>query len=537
MPSNQSFNRRNFSAILGTAVSRLSGVVRVIIINAIFGAAMMTDAFNAAFRFPNSLRDLFADGALSSAFMKILVDVEPEGPEVTKHYIGLICGFFFTVTFLLALLGAIFARPLMQLISGGDFAARGGLSVATHLFQILVFYLPLTMLNAVAMAILGVRGNNFRAMNSSIWLSIGMIFGALALRPFAEYCGLDGIYGLAWGAMLGALLQLVYQLQPLMRLQLIPRPNFNSREWWHSSHLREVLKLMAPRVYGQGAMIIALMVNTYFAIRVSEGALTYVTTAVLIIQVPIGLFGVASGFATLPMLTQYINEKKSLEFQNWLQNSVQNALWLSAFTVAGIAFLMLPAYVLIFQHGKITFIDAIANSEAICAYAMGIIFAVQAKILLSGLYAVKETRQILINSTVYLIVNVILSASLTPHFGLIGLGISFTTATAIDCLLNYWGLRRGFLRAFPGIKLNLSALRIFSTGAQGYAWGFLGLFLISTVWRRGELFSYPLTHFYAGIICVIGGLLLGTGFLGLAYWLNPAGLPLQNYLTKFTKRK
>lgn len=533
MPSNQSFNRRSFSAILGTAVSRLSGVVRVIIVNAIFGAAMMTDAFNAAFRFPNSLRDLFADGALSSAFMKILVDVEPEGPLVTQNYISLVTGFFFSVTFILALLGAIFALPIMQLISGGDFAARGGLAVATHLFQILVFYLPLTMLNAVAMAILGVRGHNFRAMNSSIWLSLGMIFGALILSPFAKYCGLDGIYGLAWGAMLGAVLQLLYQLQPLLRLQLFPWPSFNFKSWWRSSHLREVLKLMAPRAYGQGAMVIALMVNTYFAIRVSEGALTYVTTAVLIIQVPIGLFGVASGFATLPMLTQYINEKKSAEFQIWLRNSVQNALWLAAATVVGIMFLMLPAYVLIFQHGKITFIDAIKNTEAICAYAMGIIFAVQAKILLSGLYAVKETRQIVINSTVYLIVNVILSATLTPYFGLIGLGISFTTATAIDCLLNYWGLRRGFLRIFPREKLSLTATRLFFSGAQGYAWGALGLFLVFKIWSRGELFGYTLTHFYAGVLCILGSTLIGVGFAGLAFWLNPAGLPLRTISKRF----
>lgn len=536
MPINQSFNRRSFSAILGTAVSRLSGVLRVIIINAIFGAAMMTDAFNAAFRFPNSLRDLFADGALSSAFMKILVDMEPEGLLFTQNYISLVTGFFFSVTFILALLGAVYALPIMQFISGGEFAARGGLLVATHLFQILVFYLPLTMLNAIAMAILGVRGHNFRAMNSSIWLSIGMIFGALALRPLAEYCGLAGIYGLAWGAMLGAVLQLLYQLQPLLRLQLFPWPNFNFKSWWQSSHLREVLKLMAPRAYGQGAMVIALMVNTYFAIRVSEGALTYVTTAVLIIQVPIGLFGVASGFATLPMLTKYINEKKSKDFQNWLKNSIQSAVWLSAATVIGIAFLMLPAYVLIFQHGKITFLDAIKNTEAICAYAMGIIFAVQAKILLSGLYAVKETRQIVINSSVYLIVNVILSATLSPQFGLIGLGISFASATAIDCLLNYWGLRRGFLRIFYGEKLSLTARRLFLNGAQGYAWGALGLVLLAKIWQRDELFGYALTHFYAAILCAIGSILIGIGFLGLAWWLNPAGLPLRNYLTHITKR-
>ena len=170
------------------------------------------------------------------------------------------------------------------------------------------------MLNAVAMAILGVLGQTFRAMNGSIFLSVGMIAGSLILAPLFHVMHFAPVYGLALGSLIGVMIQMIYQFKPLIKLKLIPSPNFNIKTWLKYKPLHEVLVLMLPRALGQGALTIALLINTMFAIQIGQGALTYIVTAMTIIQVPIGLFGVATGFAAQPVLTRAVQEKNELKF-------------------------------------------------------------------------------------------------------------------------------------------------------------------------------------------------------------------------------
>jgi putative peptidoglycan lipid II flippase len=219
--TSSSIVKRSFAAMSGVFISRFSGVIRTIIVNAVFGANVLLDSFNLAFRFPNSLRDLFADGALSAAFMKTLVDEKAKGVAHEKTLISIACGFFLFITLLLSLFAVLYARPFVALISDAQFAASGGLDLATHLFQLLIFYLPLTMLNAIVMAILGVHNMNFRAMNGSLFLSVGMIIGAIGLAPLCKFVSLSPIYGLTVGALLGAVMQLIYQILPLLKYSMV----------------------------------------------------------------------------------------------------------------------------------------------------------------------------------------------------------------------------------------------------------------------------------------------------------------------------
>jgi putative peptidoglycan lipid II flippase len=522
--SEHNLNKRNLGAIAGVLLSRLLGVARTVIINAYFGANTALDAFNAAARFPNSLRDLFADGALSAAFTKAFIDAKPLGVEKEKELIAITAGFFLIVTLLVAVIAAVFAEPFIRLMSDPEFITHGGLATASELFRWLAFFLPLTMLNAIVMAILGVEGLTFRAMNGSLFVSIGMVAGTLALGLFLT----DPIYGLTWGMMVGAIFQLVYQAIPI--LGKIPLPNMNPLIWFHFKPLRDILKMMAPRALGQGASVLALMVNTYFALTLGSGVMTFVATTIIIIQVPIGLFGVATGFASLPVLTDAINQHDYKRFSSLLTQSLNTSLWLAAFTTAGFALLIVPFYIVVFQHGKIDFSDTLQNALCICAYSSGIIFGAGGKILMNTLYALNATRQIVWNSLVYLFVSALLCAILVPNFGIIGLGLAFGIASAANYWLNYAFVYAAYQKFNPKVSPYQSAGSWYWLGNSAYTllafvFSIGGIYLTTYGWQFFTIFTgIPLTTLNAGLILLAAGVVLVILWVGLTYLIGPKHL-------------
>lgn len=518
--------KSSFAAIGGVLISRLSGVIRQIIVNATFGTGFAMDAFNAAFRFPNGLRDLFADGALSTAFIKVLVDAKEKGEEEEKKLISIVIGFFLCVTLLIAFLCAIYSYEFMNFISDKKYKNSENVFLASNLFKILAFYLPITMLNAVAMSSLGVLGKTFRATNSTLFVSVGMILGSVLFAPIFHNLHFNSIFGLAFGAMLGALFQMVYQFIPLFKLKLITTPNFNFYTWKNYKPLKEVLLLMGPRALGQGALTIALLINTMFALQVGQGVLTYVVTAVLIIQVPIGLFGVATGFASLPILTRAINAKEYNKFSKLLVDSFESTLWLALFTTIAFALFIVPFYNFLFQHGKIQFHDTIQNSITVCAYSIGVLFSSGSKILLNGFYTLNKTRQVVYNAVVYLAVSAFLTSLLAPKLGILGLGISFGTSSAVDFFMNVFFLKKLYSKKTQGYSPYSAGGRFFAIkialfSISSYAIGLFGVEITKDFWANNKLQITFLKSFF--ILCG-GGLIYGIICFILLYFIGPSNL-------------
>jgi putative peptidoglycan lipid II flippase len=519
--------KSSFAAIAGVLLSRASGVIRTVVVNGSFGAGIALDAFNAAFRFPNALRDLFADGALSAAFIKVFVDAKEKGKEEEKKVISVVIGFFITVTLIIAILFAIFSFDFMHLMSSEKFKSSGGVTLASNLFKILAFYLPITMLNAVAMASLGVLGQTFRATNGSLFLSVGMILGSLVFAPAFHFINIPIIFGLAFGAMLGALFQLIYQFVPLIKLNYISLPNFNIKTWLSYVPLKNVLQLMAPRMLGQGALTIALFINTMFAIQIGTGVLTYVVTAITIIQVPIGLFGVATGFAALPVLTRAINEKEIHKFSQLLIDSLETSMGLAILTTAGFALFIVPFYQVVFQHGKIHFNDTIHNSIAVCAYSIGIVFSSGSKVLLTGFYSLNKTRQIVYNAFCYLGTSALLTFYLAPKLGILGLGISYGVSTCLDFYMNLFFLKRIVKKMDYPISVYEAGGRYFMTRLfiftfLGFLFSLLGVESIIHFWSQFPAhFHSPLTFLTSFFVLLIGGLLYGILCFILIYFYGP----------------
>lgn len=521
----QKLAKSSLRATGGVVVSRASGVVRTLVVNSYFGVTTSLDAFNAAFRFPNSLRDLFADGALSAAFIKVFVDARAKGIEEERRLISIVCGFFIVLTGLISILCAVFSLPFMTLISSEKFRLSEGLTLSADVFKLLAFYLPLTMLNAVAIGVLGVLGHTFRAMNSSLFLSVGMIGGSLILAPIFSYFHMNGIFGLAIGSLLGVAFQLIYQLKPLRQWNLLVMPNFNVKEWISYAPLKEVLVLMGPRALGQGALTLALLINTMFAIQAGTGALTYIVTAMLIIQVPIGLFGVATGFAAQPALTKAIFERKVSTFSRLLVDSLHTVMWLSLLTTAAFNLFILPFYQVLFEHGKVSYHDTMETAFTVCAYSMGILFSAGSKVLVNAYYALGNTRQIVFNACVYLALSAALSAYLAPRYGTIGLGISYGVCTALDFLLNFIFLKLVLRKKMPGHSPYEAGQKSFYGRVALFALcacvlPFLGLLLIKQFWIPFPIYFHTFVTFpiSLGILVVGGGIFVVLSAILLRYF-------------------
>ncbi|NBX17602.1 MAG: murein biosynthesis integral membrane protein MurJ [Proteobacteria bacterium] len=453
-----SLARRTALASLGVLLSRFSGIFRSQVVNAVYGASTRLDAFNVALRFPSVLRDLFAEGALSAAFTTELVEAEREGVASLRRLVSVVCGFFLIVTLAISGLGYLFAGNLIGSVVSDGFRSRGGFELAVQCFRILIFYLPIAMISALAMSLLGTRGQTFRATIASAFFNVGTITGAVLGTSVGAITGTDPVIGLATGTLAGGLLQFLYQVYPLARDGLFPLPNFSPLAWYACQPLRNMLLMMGPRAVSQGALSLALFINTHFATAAGEGAITFITNAQVIILVPVGLFGVAAGFASLPILTKAVQEKDSEKLGALLSDSVQNTFWLSFFSLFAFVTAAVPFCVVLLEHGKVTAADSVQNAIAVCAYSIGMLFNSGSKVLIQGFYALNDVRRSMLNAFIYLSCNATLSALLAPRFGIVGLGLSNGISAAVDFSLNWIFLRR------VSEKRGLFLDRLYSTG-------------------------------------------------------------------------
>ncbi|NBW80781.1 murein biosynthesis integral membrane protein MurJ [bacterium] len=494
-----SLAKRAAFASLGVLLSRLSGIFRSQVVNAVFGASTRLDAFNVALRFPSVLRDLFAEGALSAAFTKEVVEAEGKGDSNLRDLVSVVSGFFLSVTLLISFTGWWFAEPIVDSVSSASFHQRGGFALAVACFKVLVFYLPIAMISALAMSLLGTRGQTFRATIASAFFNVGTIAGALLGGTFAATWGIEPILGLAWGTLAGGLFQFLYQALPLVRAGVFPLPNLSPLSWWMCRPLRGMLLMMAPRAVSQGALSLALFVNTHFATAAGEGAITFITNAQVIILVPVGLFGVAAGFASLPVLSKAAQERDAERMGLLMSDSLQSAFWMSWLSLLAFALMGVPFCVALLEHGKVTAGDSVQNAVAVCAYSMGMLFNSGSKVLMQGFYALNDVRRSMINATIYLMINATLSALLAPRFGILGLGLSNSISATFDFSLNWIFLGKVAQRAgMPISALHGDAgrglrMQIFILAVLAFVIGLLGVAAAQEVWNP-QSFVWGVLH-------------------------------------------
>ncbi|MCI5223673.1 MAG: murein biosynthesis integral membrane protein MurJ, partial [Candidatus Electrothrix sp. AR4] len=396
---------RSAGAVSGAVMcSRVLGLVREQVFAGLFGAGYAYDAFVVAFRVPNLLRDLFGEGALSAAFVTVFSDYDTnKGREATWRLASTVLVFVAVLLSIITLAGIFFAEPIVNLLAP-DFSALVGKTELTSLLTRIMFpFLLFVALSAVVMGMLNTRGKFFVPAISSSFFNLGSILGGTALALILPKFGLPGIVGMAWGTLIGGLLQLLIQLPALRKIGFRFKPRFNLRD----PGLQRILWLMLPATIGLSATQINIFVNTNFASGCMEGSVSWLNYAFRMVQLPIGVFGVAFSVAAMPVLARHAAERNLHALRKTFSSSLVMVLSLTIPATIGLILLSEPIIRLIFEHGAFTAVDTLHTAQALNCYAYGLFAYSAVKIMVPVFYALEDTKYPVIASFIAVVANII----------------------------------------------------------------------------------------------------------------------------------
>jgi putative peptidoglycan lipid II flippase len=363
-----------------TMVSRVLGYARDFFIARIFGASLATDAFFVAFKIPNLLRRMFAEGAFSQAFVPILAGYkETTSPEDTRSLVDSVSTLLFLALVLTAAIG-IAAAPLIVYVTAPGFAAdpeKFGLTV--QLLRITFPYIVFIALVALAAGILNTWSRFAVPAITPALLNVSFIVGAAF---FARYFD-PPVLALAWAVFAGGLLQLAFQVPFLVRLGLLPRWRLNLRH----PGVQRVLKLMAPAAFGVSVSQVSLLINQVFASFLVTGSVSWLYYADRLMELPAGVLGVAVGTILLPSLAKYHAAANQEEYARLLDWGLRITVLLAVPAAAALAVLALPFIATLFHYGRFGAHDAWMTQRALVAYSIGLVGMILVKILAPGFYA------------------------------------------------------------------------------------------------------------------------------------------------------
>jgi putative peptidoglycan lipid II flippase len=394
----------------------------------LFGAGFATDAFIAAFRIPNLLRDLFAEGALSSAFIPVFTDhLTNQGKQKAWELANLVLNLLLITLCVIVILGIIFSPYIVKLIAPGFGEEMGKQELTTLLSRIMFPFLLFIALAALAMGIL----NTFRRFGvpalAPTMFNLGMIAGGLFLSPLFD----PPIIGMALGVLLGGLGQLVIQLPLLRKIGFRYRFKINLRD----PGVRRILLLMAPATLGLASTQVNIFVNTLIASFLPQGSVSYLNYSFRLMQFHIGVFGVAVATVTFPIISAFAAKKEMGELLSTYTSSLKLVFFLTIPSAVFLAVASQPVILVLFQHGKFTFLDTVATSQALMFYCIGLFAYSSVRLTASTFYSMGDTKTPVKTSAVAVGVNIILSLILMGPLGFKGLALAASVAAMTNLFL------------------------------------------------------------------------------------------------------
>jgi putative peptidoglycan lipid II flippase len=417
------------SGIVSVAVltSRITGLMREIIMARLFGAGSINDAFLLGFRIPNLTRDLFAEGALSSAFVPIFTQtLATKGKKEAAELSNLVATALILLVGSFCVLGMVFSPVLVNLMAHGFHKVPGKFELAVFLTRVMFPFLLLVALAAQAMGVLNACNRFAIPATASTFFNIGsIVFGLLIGYVLGPVLGIEHITGMAIGVVLGGALQLFWQFPSLIREGFRFRPTFD----WSSPGLRHIIRLMGPAILGNAAVQINVMVNTNFASQIAgNGPVTWLSCAFRFMQLPLGIFGVAIASATLPSISRSVGLGNMSEFRRTLSRSLGMILLLTVPSSIGLAVLGQSMIGAIYQGGKFTSTDTQQTALALSCYAIGLAGYAALKVLNPAFYALHDARTPMIVSLVSILVNYFTASAMIGFTGLGHAGLALSTS-------------------------------------------------------------------------------------------------------------
>lgn len=415
------------SGIIALAVmcSRVLGLVREVLFSALFGSNLL-GIFIVAFRAPNLLRDLFAEGALSTAFITVFSKkIETEGPDAAWRLASKMMTLAVVFMSVVTILGIVFAEPLIGVLA---FGFKGEFKEMTVLLTRIMFpFILLVSLAALVMGMLNSRNVFGVPAMASSFFNIGSIAGGLVLGWwFDPEFGERALIGLAIGTLVGGLLQLTTQLPSLRRVGFSFRPDFR----WRDSGVKQILVLMVPSVIAASAVQVNVLVNTGFASILGASSVTWLNNAFRLMQMPIGIFGVAVATITLPVVSRIAASTDRSYFGPTLGKALRLAVFLTLPSAVGLFFLAHPIISLIYEHGEFVAVDSINCAYALQFYALGLVAYSGVKVLSPAFYAIDRKWIPMFVSFGSIGLNILLNYFLIIKQGFDHRGLALSTAVA-----------------------------------------------------------------------------------------------------------
>lgn len=404
-------------------ISRVLGLIREMAIAGLFGAGRMTDVFYMAFRIPNLLRDLFAEGALSAAFVTTFSKtIANEGDDAAWQLARRVMTLVLLVMSIVTLLGMIFAPLVVDLLAGGFDEAKEELTVT--MTRIMFPFILMISVAALVMGMLNSKKRFFIPALASSFFNLGAIVVGIGLAWLLDpNFGDRALVGLAFGVLAGGFLQLLIQLPSLYGVGFRFRPDFKFRD----SKVYKVLELMAPAIIAGSAVQVNVMVNSIFASHLGDGPVTWLQNAFRLLQLPIGVFGVAVMTVTLPQISTDAAREQLSEFRENLSRGIRLAFVLTIPCTIGLAVLSEPIMSLIFERGRFTAEDSAMAGAALQFYVIGLAAYAGIKVLAPAFYALDMKNMPMIVSFISIGVNLVLNWFFTFHLGMGHRGLALST--------------------------------------------------------------------------------------------------------------
>ncbi|MBL7635862.1 murein biosynthesis integral membrane protein MurJ [Atlantibacter hermannii] len=473
-----------------TMFSRVLGFARDAIVARVFGAGMATDAFFVAFKLPNLLRRIFAEGAFSQAFVPILAEYKSkQGEEATRLFISYVSGLLTLALAIVTLLGIIGAHWVILVTAPGFVDTADKFALTEQLLRITFPYILLISLASLAGAILNTWNRFSVPAFAPTLLNISMIGFALFAAPYFH----PPVLALAWAVTVGGVLQLLYQLPHLKKIGMLVLPRINLRD----AGAMRVVKQMGPAILGVSVSQISLIINTIFASFLVSGSVSWMYYADRLMEFPSGVLGVALGTILLPSLSRSFASGNHDEYNRLMDWGLRLCFLLALPSAVALGILAEPLIAALFQYGKFTAFDADMTQRALIAYSVGLMGLIVVKVLAPGFYSRQDIKTPVKIAIVTLIMTQLMNLAFIGPLRHAGLSLSIGLAACLNASLLYWQLRKQkIFQPEPGWARFLIRLIIAVLVMAG---ALIGMMMVMPAWDLGTM-PYRILRLLAVVI-------------------------------------
>ena len=439
-----------------TLLSRITGLIREFLIARTFGASVYTDAFFIAFRIPNLLRRLFAEGAFSQAFVPILAEYKnKQGDEKTHALTNHVATVLSWALFATTLIGIIAAPAIVLLMASGYANDPKALSLAVNMTRIMFPYILFMSLVALAGGILN-TWREFRVPAfTPVLLNLSFIAASLLLAPLLT----EPVYALAVAVFVGGLIQLAFQIPALRKIGMMPRIGLNPVSALRDPGVQRVIRQMLPATFAVSVAQISLIINTNIASHLADGSVSWLSYADRLMELPTGLLGVALGTILLPNLSKAHACGDQKEYSSLLDSGLRQTFLLAMPAAIALMVLSVPLTTTLFHYGKFDVHSVTMTAQALIAYGVGLMGLILVKILAPGFYAKQDIRTPVKVGIGVLIATQLMNIAFVPWIAHAGLALSIGLAATINAAFLFYLLKkRGLYTPEPGWLLFLVRL-------------------------------------------------------------------------------